>query len=88
MDAYRVRLSTEEHRRCAVKRDCTEGCADDGHKHKWEIEPSGTTDFDVFVSDDDEDAAERLNLICDDILDELEPGQSRTITIRCNSVSE
>lgn len=67
--------------------DCTDGCEDDGHKHKWEIEPSPVRGFDVFVTDDDQVASERVADVVEQVMDNLEPGESVTITIRLNAIA-
>jgi hypothetical protein len=65
--------------------DCLEGC-DGSHKHRWEIEPHpDTTDFDVFVCDDDMHALESLRAVAEKVFDDMEPGQERTIKIRMNA---
>lgn len=69
------------------ERDCTEGCGDDGHKHKWEIEPSPISGFDTFVTDDDQDCAERVAEVVEQVMDSLEEGGSVTITIRLNAMT-
>lgn len=68
--------------------DCTEGC-DGDHKHKWEIEPHPSThDADVLVVDDDKEALQWLLATAESVWDDMEPGEERTIKIRCNAVTE
>jgi hypothetical protein len=65
-------------------RDCTEGCSGD-HRHKWEIEPHAYThDFDVYVSDSDKEALQALRDTVEAVFDDMNPGDTRTITIRMN----
>jgi hypothetical protein len=65
------------------ERDCTEGCADDGHPHKWQIEPHPRSgDFDTYVTDDDQEARRVFMEAAEAAWDDCEPGQTRTITIR------
>ena len=65
--------------------DCDEGC-DEGHKHKWEVEPHPmNSDFDTFVCDDDMQALEAIHLAAEKVWDSMEPGEERTITIRMNA---
>jgi hypothetical protein len=66
--------------------DCDEGCSDDGHKHKWEIEPHPyNSDFDVYVTDDDSEALLALQKVAEDAWDGCEPGQEKVIKIRHNT---
>ena len=67
-------------------RDCRDGCADDDHKHAWEIEPSPQSDFDVFVCDTDDGARNALERVVEMVWDEIGPGEERTITIRRNAI--
>jgi hypothetical protein len=64
--------------------DCLEGC-DGSHKHAWEIEPHYRSDFDVLVCDHD-DAWDQLMMVVENVYDNMEAGEERTITIRFNGV--
>lgn len=65
-------------------RDCSEGCADDGHVHAYEIRPCNISDFDVTVVDTFECAVSTVTEIAERLMDEMEPGETRTITIKFN----
>ena len=68
-----------------MERDCNEGC-DGDHTHKWEISPHyQSSDFDVLVTDCDKQAWEAIVAAAEMVFDDLEPGQERTITIKCNA---
>ncbi len=57
--------------------------------HKWEIEPHpDTTDFDVCDCDTDDEAREALLRAAEMIFDAMEPGDTRTITIRLLAVQD
>lgn len=62
---------------------CREGCSDEPHKHRWEIEPHYDSDFDVLVIDD-EDAWDEIIRVLENVYDDMAPGDERTITIRYN----
>lgn len=63
---------------------CDDGCAGD-HKHKWEIEPHpDTSDYDVMVSDNDEEALEAIHRIVEHIFDDITEGEERVIRVRLN----
>ena len=69
----------------STERDCTEGCEDDGHKHKWEISPhpyDKTLTHAVYDSDDAafEAAAEAAYQAVDSAV----AGRVQTITIKLN----
>jgi hypothetical protein len=65
-----------------VERDCSEGCDDDGHKHKWEITPHPQTDeCDSLICDDDLQALEWLKAAAEQAWDDCEVGETKTITI-------
>lgn len=67
--------------------DCDDGCSDDGHKHKWEIEPHPyNSDFDVFVTDSDDEAREAVLYAAEHEWDAASPGEERVIKIRLNKV--
>lgn len=68
--------------------DCSEGCSDEfPHKHKWEVEPNPyNSDFDVYVTDSDEESVSALVAAAESAWDECEPGYERTVTIRRNKV--
>jgi hypothetical protein len=71
------------------ERDCTEGCADDGHTHKWEITPHPySSDLDVFVTDSDNDARGAIEDAAEQAWDQCGDGMTRTITIRRRAVKE
>lgn len=66
------------------KRDCSEGCEDDGHVHAYEIAPSLQSEWDVMVADTFEGAARKVTEVAERLMDEMEPGETRTITIKFN----
>ena len=61
-----------------------EGCEADGHKHKWEIEPSPDLDFDTYVTDDDQEAIDAINQLWDAMI----PDDEVTIKIKLNAVGK
>lgn len=68
--------------------ECDEGC-DSSHKHKWEIEPHpDTSDYDVMVSDKDDEALEAIHRVVEHIFDDITEGEERVIRIRLNRVPE
>lgn len=72
-------LATEE-------RDCCEGCADDGHKHLWEVGPHPYGKLDFIVADSDREALGYIRDAAEWLTDDMEPGQERVITIRMNKL--
>ena len=70
------------------ERDCSEGCADDGHQHAWEFEPSTQSDFDVYATDNELDLIMQLELLIEQIMDDIEPGEEMIIKIRHNKIVE
>ncbi len=69
------------------ERDCSEGC-DGDHKHLWEIEPNPySSDFDVYVSDDDREALDALKSLAEMLFDDCDTGEERVIKIRRNELS-
>lgn len=69
-----------------MERDCKEGC-DDDHTHKWEIIPHPyDSDFDVLVTDDDDEALRAIQEAAEKAWDACEPGQTQTITIKHNAL--
>jgi hypothetical protein len=70
-----------------MSNDCNEGC-DGAHKHKWEIEPHpDTSDFDVMVTDDDDQALEAAHRAIENAWDGLMPGEEIVVKIRLNASS-
>lgn len=67
--------------------DCDEGC---DHVHKWEISPHpyNSGDFDTFVTDSDFVAWRAVSDLAEQQWDACESGETRTITIKHNKVSE
>jgi hypothetical protein len=67
--------------------DCDDGCSGD-HKHRWEIEPNPyDSDFDVFVTDKDDEAHEAIQHLATQAWDECQPGEERVIKFRRNKVA-
>jgi hypothetical protein len=67
--------------------DAAEGCSCPDGSHKWEITPNPWSgDFDVLVTDDDQEALNAIKDAAEQAWDQSEPGDKRTITIRMNAV--
>ena len=55
-------------------------------EYKWEISPHpDSSEADTLVCDDDNEAREWLLSIAEGVWDDMEPGETRTITITCNA---
>lgn len=78
---------TAEHPSSEELVDCIEGC-DGTHKHRWEFEPHYQSDFDTLVVDNDGDAWDELMKVVENVYDNMEPGDERTIKIRFNGGPE
>jgi hypothetical protein len=67
------------------ERDCSEGC-DGDHKHKWEITPNPyhSSDFDIYVTDSDQEAYDAIQAAGEYLMDDMEEGETKTITIKYN----
>lgn len=62
--------------------DCNQGC-DDSCSHKWEIEPHPySKDFDVFVTDDDQEARRAVIAAAEQAWDQCGAGIVCTVRIR------
>jgi hypothetical protein len=60
----------------------------DDRKYKWEIEPHPyTKDFDMYVTDDDEEALEAIKFAAEIAWDSSEEGEERVLKIRMNAVA-
>lgn len=56
-------------------------------KYRWEISPHPyTTDFDIYVTDDDFEASEALKVLADSTWDCIEDGEEKTISVKRNAV--
>lgn len=58
---------------------------DDARSYEWHIEPHYDSDFDVLVTNMD-DAWDELIKVVENVYDNMEPGEERTITIRRRKV--
>lgn len=68
--------------------DCTDGCDHAPGFHKWEIEPNPWNgDFDVMVTDDDQEALNAIKDAAEQAWDQSEPGEERIIKVRMNARS-
>lgn len=57
--------------------------------HRWEVEPHYLTDFDVLVTNNDDEAREAILEIAEHHLwDDNEPGQERVMKVRMNDVPQ
>jgi hypothetical protein len=54
----------------------------EGGEFKWEIEPHYSTDWDIYVTNDDGFARHALLEVAEKIWDEIQPGEERIIKIR------
>lgn len=57
---------------------------DGGPFGKWEIEPALTSDADLTFSNDDDEALDIALRVLEQVWDDMEPGDVRTITLRLN----
>lgn len=60
--------------------------AEEGKKYKWEIEPHpyDSQQYDVFVTDDDQQALQAISDAAEAAWDDIEPGQEKILKIRHN----
>lgn len=62
---------------------------EDGRVHKWAVEPHPfDSEFDVYVTDDDQCALEAIQLAAENAWDRLEPGQRAVIRIRMSAMTD
>ena len=62
--------------------------ADEGHVYRWEIEPHPySTDYDTYVTDDDQQARQAAMDAAELLWDEMSPGDDVSVKIKFNGPS-